>query len=84
MTLQHIDQLFHDNPYRLDKCLHKSARWILDEIEDLQREYGEQVSSVGEILYARQWSGSDGITNISFKTTLADNHVAGEVCDMEV
>ena len=64
MTLQHIDQLFHDNPYRLDKCLHKSARWILDEIEDLQREYGEQVSSPGEILYARQWSQSDGITDV--------------------
>ena len=64
MPPKHIDHLFKRNPFRLDECLTKSIGCILDEIEDMQKEYGEQVSSVGEILHAQQWNGSDGITNV--------------------
>ena len=62
MPLKHIDSLFRENRYSLHKCLSKSTDWMLDEIEELEREYGEQVWNPGNIMTARQWNGSDGLT----------------------
>ena len=64
MPLKHIDYLFRDNRYSMHKCLFKSSDWLLDEIEDLEKEYGEQIWTPGSIMMARQWNGSDGLTKI--------------------
>ena len=69
MTLKHIDHLFQSNRYSLNCCLRKSPDWIFDEIEDLEREYGNQIWNPGRLLYAKQRNGSNGMT----KTILPGN-----------
>ena len=64
MTLKHIDHLFQSNRYSLNCCLRKSPDWIFDEIEDLEREYGNQIWNPGRLLYVKQCNGSNGITKI--------------------
>ena len=64
MTLRHIDRLFQDNRYTLHKCLFKSTEWMLDEIEEMEKEYGEQVWNPGSIMTSRQWNGTTGLTKI--------------------
>ena len=64
MMMRHIDYLFHDNPYSLHKCFRKSLDWILDELKDLELEYGAQIWNVGRLLHARQCNGSNCLTNV--------------------
>ena len=63
MTLKHIDHLFQDNRYDLDRCLHNPLGWLEDERRNMEREYGSQISNPGRLLHARQGNGSDGITD---------------------
>ena len=64
MAMKHIDDLFQDNRYSLQKCIHKSTAWLLDEIEDLEREYGNQIWNPESIMTSRQWNGTTGFTKI--------------------
>ena len=65
MTHKDIDYLFHENPYRLDRCVTKSPEWFSDEIRDLKKEYGKEVYGSGSIIYARQKrTGKEGLTEI--------------------
>ena len=64
MHMKHIDHLFQSNRYSLDCCLRKSSGWFEEEIRNLEKEYGEQISNPGKVMYVRQSNGSDGLTNV--------------------
>lgn len=62
MALKHIDKLFQDTRYDLDRCLHNPDEWFEEEIRNLERKYGYQISNPGSVMTARQGSGSNGLT----------------------